>query len=295
MDLVLFHHSETEEVLDINNQYTYGRIDINSILPYKKLFFFIKLIKWRDFKMLLGNKKCKHENLQTVTNLYGDAINYFGGRSLKACTSCGKQIIDDSLDKNCKRVNDTKLNKYIMYAKSIGDISDGYHTFDELYYHRMCMFAVICNLFPDKAWKSWKHHDNTMYDDYFIVGITTNQGDYSYHYHKSEWDKFNVKELDRAPEWDGHKPEDITRLFSLIPENIRPRNYILRKQLVVGNRYIINEDMDKFFFLNEADNMEKITIKAGTECTLIKIKGNDIVVIDVDGRLITTESHILDY
>ena len=44
MDLVLFHHSETEEVLDINNQYTYGRIDLLSILPYKKLFFFYILI-----------------------------------------------------------------------------------------------------------------------------------------------------------------------------------------------------------------------------------------------------------
>ena len=41
MDLVLFHHSETEEVLDINNQYTYGRIDNKSILPYKKIIFLL--------------------------------------------------------------------------------------------------------------------------------------------------------------------------------------------------------------------------------------------------------------
>lgn len=245
---------------------------------------------------MIGNKKCNHETLQTVTNFYGDAINYYGGRSLKACVSCGKQFITDELDTNCKRVNENNINKYIMYANSIGDISDGYHTFDELYYHRMCMFAIICNIFNDKAWKSWKHHDNTMYTDYFIVGLTIeNVGDFSYHYHKSEWDKFNVKELSRAPKWDGHKPEDIVRLFSLIPSHIRPRSYVLRKQLIVGNRYIINEDMDDFIYINENKDNEKLFIKAGTECTLIKLKGLDIAVVDVDGRLITIETHMLDY
>lgn len=97
-----------------------------------------------------------------------------------------------------------------------GNISDGYHTFNELYYHRMILFSVICNVYKDNAWKSLKHYDNTMYDDYFIVGIETPQGQYSYHYHKEYWDKFNVKELEKAPKWDGHSPEDVTRLLSLI-------------------------------------------------------------------------------
>lgn len=97
-----------------------------------------------------------------------------------------------------------------------GSTSDGYHTFDELYYHRMILFSVICNQNKSKAWKSWLHDDGTMFDGYFIVGIRTNEGDYTYHYHKDHWDKFDVPELDKAPEWDGHKPSDITRLLSLI-------------------------------------------------------------------------------
>lgn len=97
----------------------------------------------------------------------------------------------------------------------IGQISDGSHTFDELYHHRMILFSIICNSNVAVAWKSWKHHDGTMYDDYFIVGVTTPEGDYSYHYHKDHWNRFSVKELDLAPEWDGHKPEDIERLLSL--------------------------------------------------------------------------------
>lgn len=31
-----------------------------------------------------------------------------------------------------------------------GDISDGYHTFDELYEHRCLLFIRLCLLQPDK-------------------------------------------------------------------------------------------------------------------------------------------------
>ena len=97
-----------------------------------------------------------------------------------------------------------------------GKISDGYHTFDELYHHRMVLFSIICNQNKERAWKSWKHADGTMFEGYFVVGITTPKGDYTYHYNKDHWDRFNVKELLNAPEWDGHKQEDIERLLSLI-------------------------------------------------------------------------------
>lgn len=96
-----------------------------------------------------------------------------------------------------------------------GNKSDGYHTFNELYHHRMMLFSVICNQNKDKSWKSWLHDDGTMFDDYFIVGIETKEGHYTYHYHKDHWDMFDVTELDKAPKWDGHKPEDITRLLSI--------------------------------------------------------------------------------
>lgn len=98
------------------------------------------------------------------------------------------------------------------------DISDGYHTFGDLYHHIAILFSIICNQNKERAWKSRLHHDGTMLDeDMFIVGIETPKGNYTYHYHIDPyWDMYNVKELDRAPEWDGHMPEDITRLFGLI-------------------------------------------------------------------------------
>ena len=109
-----------------------------------------------------------------------------------------------------------KINKEIELLECTGSISDGYHRFDELYFHRMILFSVICNTYKEKAWKSKLHDDGTMYDNYFIVGIATPEGDYTYHYHMENWGYFNVKEIEKAPKWDGHKPEDITRLFSLL-------------------------------------------------------------------------------
>lgn len=100
--------------------------------------------------------------------------------------------------------------------KITGETSDGYHTFNELYHHRMVLFSVVCNSYKDKAWKSKLHADGTMFLDYFIVGITTVEGNYTYHFHIDNWNYFDVKELDKAPEWDGHRPRDIGRLLSLL-------------------------------------------------------------------------------
>ena len=107
-----------------------------------------------------------------------------------------------------------------IIKSEMGLVSDGYHTSDELYFHRMMLFSIICNTYKDKAWKSKLHDDGTMYDNYFIVGITTPEGDYTYHYHMEYWGHFeDIKELPNAPKWDGHEPSDIGRLRSLLTKN----------------------------------------------------------------------------
>ena len=101
-------------------------------------------------------------------------------------------------------------------GEDTGGISDGYHTFDELYFHRMVLFSIILNQNQGISWKSKRHSDGTMYDDCFICGIETPEGQYTYHYHLDYWDNFKVKELEYAPEYDGHKPKDIIRLYSVL-------------------------------------------------------------------------------
>lgn len=108
-----------------------------------------------------------------------------------------------------------QINKVKNYI-NIGDLSDGYHTFNELYYHRAVLFSIICNQNKDISWKSKLHSDGTMYNGMFIVGINTPEGQYSYHYDLNLWSLFDVKELDKAPQYDGHLPEDIDRLKSIL-------------------------------------------------------------------------------
>lgn len=100
-----------------------------------------------------------------------------------------------------------------------GETSDGYHTFNELYHHRAVLFSVIVKAFPERAWKARQHHDGTMYGGMFIVGIDTPEGQASYHYDIDPyWDMFECRELERAPEWDGHTPaQAIERIRKLEP------------------------------------------------------------------------------
>lgn len=89
-------------------------------------------------------------------------------------------------------------------------LSDGYHTFGELYHHRAVLFAMICRDNRERAWKSLLHHnpEDEMFEGMFIVGIDTPYGQVTYHYDLEYWDMFLVKELERAPEWDGSTPQD---------------------------------------------------------------------------------------
>lgn len=100
------------------------------------------------------------------------------------------------------------------------NISDGYHTFGELYEHRIALFIALCSIIPYgkytdnlEVWKSKMHHDGTCYDGWFIMGISKSKGEQiSYHLPMSKWDECNdpcTRTLERAPEWDGHTSDDV--------------------------------------------------------------------------------------
>lgn len=114
--------------------------------------------------------------------------------------------------------NMTKARK--VRDLSNGEVSDGYHTFNELYDHRAKLFAALCNsVLKNYAWKSMNHHNpyEPMYDGMFIVGVTTPYGQATYHYDVDPyWDLFDVKTVDRAPVFDGHTPsEAIDRIYRM--------------------------------------------------------------------------------
>lgn len=101
--------------------------------------------------------------------------------------------------------------------EDIGDFSDGYHTFNDLYTQRAVLFATIVNQNLDKAWKSRRHEDGKQCfgGGWFIVGVDTPKGSYTYHYEEKYWSIFKCVELPVAKHWDGHTDKDVWRLLTL--------------------------------------------------------------------------------
>lgn len=107
-------------------------------------------------------------------------------------------------------------------VNDIGEVSDGFHTFNGLYEQRRVLFAALVKAYKDKAWKSYKHEDGEYCfgGGWFIVGIDTPEGSYTYHYENKYWDMFDCVDLPRAKHWDGHTEADAKiRLMSLKPES----------------------------------------------------------------------------
>ena len=95
-------------------------------------------------------------------------------------------------------------------------ISDGYHTFDDLYEQRLILSAALAKNNP-KAWKSKLHEDGEVPfgGGWFILGFDTDEGSYTYHYELKDWDLFKCQELERGKHWDGHTSKDVRRLLTL--------------------------------------------------------------------------------
>lgn len=110
-----------------------------------------------------------------------------------------------------------KAQEQMMTDVDAGEISDGYHTFNDLYLQRMYLFAALVKAYKDKAWKSLSHEDGEpcFGGGWFIVGIDTPEGSYTYHYEDNFFSLFDCEELERGKHFDGHTSADVGRLMSL--------------------------------------------------------------------------------
>ena len=67
-----------------------------------------------------------------------------------------------------------------------GEISDGYHTFNELYAHRSALFLALLKSHGG-GWAAEKHNDGTMHEGYFIAGMEIGGQQISYHLPIALW------------------------------------------------------------------------------------------------------------
>jgi hypothetical protein len=142
-----------------------------------------------------------------------------------------------------------QFNDAISYCKDNNiikenNISDGYHTFNELYEFRKMYNAVLFNEWGNpnttvrfldnkqfdgvgsstgvryNVHKSWKHNDGELCfgGGWFIVSAMLPTGLISNHYKAEDWDLFKVPEVEKALyKFDGHTGNDVlNRLKALI-------------------------------------------------------------------------------
>lgn len=110
------------------------------------------------------------------------------------------------------------------------EVTDGYHTMDELYDHRITLWIALCKFisisdlhFPYvtdgeedqsqtvKAWRSKLHSDGSEFEGWFILGIGKEKGQQiTYHLPIAKWEATEFADtLEKAPEWDGHSSSDV--------------------------------------------------------------------------------------
>lgn len=123
--------------------------------------------------------------------------------------------------------NDCLLRVKSMVSKApstdVEKMSDGYHTFADLYEQRLILSAALVKNNPH-AWKSKRHEDGSVPfgGGWFIMGFDTDEGCYTYHYELKDWDLFQCEELDKGKPWDGHTSKDVRRLLSIPAADVAP-------------------------------------------------------------------------
>jgi len=93
-----------------------------------------------------------------------------------------------------------------------GEVSDGYHTFNELYEHRCTLFLALMKAHQSLSWISTKHSDGSTWDGWFIAGIKAPTGDITYHLPSKMWSlacETGAAVLETGFHWDGHTASDV--------------------------------------------------------------------------------------
>lgn len=133
-------------------------------------------------------------------------------------------------------------------AADIEKMSDGYHTFADLYEQRLILSAALAKNNPH-AWKSKRHEDGSVPfgGGWFIMGFDTDEGCYTYHYELKDWDLFQCEELDKGKPWDGHTSKDVRRLLSIPAADVAPVRHGRWVDRIVDENEVIQPWMQRYY------------------------------------------------
>lgn len=118
-------------------------------------------------------------------------------------------MIENTISTLIKNLS-SESNKVI----SPGLISDGYHTFDDLYRHRNLLFIHLAKLGHEakkfEVWRSVKNSDGSIWKGWFVMGVHKEEGkQITYHLPIEFWDHTKFAETLDKGLWDGHSSHDV--------------------------------------------------------------------------------------
>ena len=97
-----------------------------------------------------------------------------------------------------------------IVRENAGQVSDGYHTFDDLYQHRHKLMMALATARGDSSFKTRLNDKGEAWDGWFILGINTEHGQITYHLPDRLWEFLpHIKEVESNSDYDNHTPEDV--------------------------------------------------------------------------------------
>jgi hypothetical protein len=147
----------------------------------------------------------------------------------------------------------------------VSDISDGHHTFDELYSFRLAYNAALFNAWHKQGLydvhKSFKHHEGDLCfgGGWFIVVAMLPTGQISNHYPEKYWGMFNIPtEPKSIYPFDGHTPSDVLERLTTLCVSGRGELVLPYQQRVLEERAELYEKISKLsFFLSTDPKLEE--------------------------------------
>ena len=161
----------------------------------------------------------------------------------------------------------------------VSQLSDGYHTFAELYEHRYSLMLALMRALPRICWFSRRHADGELpfgSDDWFIVGAELPGAPITYHLPAALYSlaqKTGALELPAGRPWDGHSAADVVHrlrdwaIAPTPPADGEVAELMEGLRLISDGMSAIGHDSDSWFVARAAELLERL---ASPACVVLK-------------------------
>ena len=108
--------------------------------------------------------------------------------------------------------------KRISVEGDVQEVSDGCHTFKELYQQRSLLLIALMKSYPRMSWRSFRDDQGNWNEKTFLAGMKLPTGDVSFHLGEEFWYMLQgIETRKKSPPFDGHTASDaLDRIESWI-------------------------------------------------------------------------------